>query len=247
MMSAKHWTQLGLLKGNTYQALKSIKWMNDKPSHNQPYNPTPIEHIANVITHGIWVLPSIYGGLLLLFNSPTSSHFFCALIYSLSLIMCFTVSTLFHTVFFSNRNRFLRVILHRCDRAMIYIFIAGSYFPWVFLEPLPRNIWPYHLWWIVWVLALIGILYQQTFYEKYKSFETLMYVFVGLGPALVILQHKSLGPGEFMLKLGGALYILGITFFKCDGKIPCAHAIWHLFVAGAAVSHYFAILNHLYS
>lgn len=49
------------------------------------------------------------------------------------------------------------------------------------------------------------------------------------------------------LKLGGVLYILGICFFKSDGHVPFAHAIWHLFVVLAATVHYFAILTHLYA
>lgn len=58
---------------------------------------------------------------------------------------------------------------------------------------------------------------------------------------------QSIGPGEYQLKMGGLLYMLGVVFFKSDGTIPCAHAIWHLFVTSAAATHYFAILEHLYS
>lgn len=48
------------------------------------------------------------------------------------------------------------------------------------------------------------------------------------------------------LKLGGFLYVTGVIFFKSDGSIPCAHAIWHLFVVAAAGMHYYAILNNLF-
>lgn len=42
------------------------------------------------------------------------------------------------------------------------------------------------------------------------------------------------------------MYVLGLVFFKSDGRIPCAHAIWHLFVAAAAGFHYYAILSHVF-
>lgn len=247
MALGKYLTHLKLLKESCFQAVKSIHWMNEKATPDQAYIPTYIEHIANVITHGIGVLPSAYGSFLLLSKSSNTNQFVSAFIYGLSLILCFSVSTLFHTVFFSSRNRYLKEILHRSDRAMIYVFIAASYFPWVFLNPAPRHTLPYHLWWIIWVLAILGILYQQAFHEKYKSLETFFYVLVGVGPSLVFMQYQSIGPGEYQLKMGGLLYMLGVVFFKSDGSIPCAHAIWHLFVAGAAATHYFAVHDHLYS
>lgn len=49
----------------------------------------------------------------------------------------------------------------------------------------------------------------------------------------------------FELALGGATYILGVVFFKMDGRMPFAHAIWHCFVAGGALWHYYAICTHL--
>lgn len=48
------------------------------------------------------------------------------------------------------------------------------------------------------------------------------------------------------LATGGAFYVLGVVFFKSDGIIPFAHAIWHLFVCLGASVHYYAIMTHLF-
>lgn len=48
------------------------------------------------------------------------------------------------------------------------------------------------------------------------------------------------------LTIGGIIYVLGIVFFKSDGVVPFAHAIWHVFVVMAAYFHYCAILKYLY-
>ena len=182
----------------------------------------------------------------------------------------------------------IRDILHRGDRAMIYIFIAASYYPWLTLVPNVHeeskssssilstilswlgisSIVAADLRWTVWFLAAMGILYQHIFHEKYKWLETLFYIAIGLIPALPFL-HKVIFckaifhwdqfsrfflffvsqdeiPGLWELKLGGACYMVGIIFFKCDGRIPLAHAIWHIHVAMGASIQYYAVFSYLF-
>lgn len=109
----------------------------------------------------------------------------------------------------------MRDVLHRGDRAMIYVFIASSYFPWLSLMPnlsvaaemsnksssslLPTilswfgvsSLVAADLRWLVWFLAAMGILYQQIFHEKYKWLETLIYVLIGLLPSLPFVHSVS--------------------------------------------------------
>jgi len=58
------------------------------------------------------------------------------------------------------------------------------------------------------------------------------------------LQHNK--DGILEMALSGFIVISGIFFFKADGMIPFAHAIWHCFVAAGAAFHYYAILKYLY-
>ncbi|XP_042170670.1 monocyte to macrophage differentiation factor 2-like isoform X5 [Oncorhynchus tshawytscha] len=80
----------------------------------------------------------------------------------------------------------------------------------------------------------------------YKLLELLGYVAMGAGPALVILSMADRA-GLCELAVGGIFYVVGVAFFKSDGVVPFAHAIWHLFVAMGAATHYYAIWRHLYT
>ena len=72
---------------------------------------------------------------------------------------------------------------------MIYLFIAGSYTPWLNLKHLTGA--SQELRWAVWLLAILGIAYQQTFHEKYKWLETTFYVTIALFPSKVIFEMVS--------------------------------------------------------
>lgn len=88
-------------------------------------------------------------------------------------------------------SRTLKDVLHRCDRGMIYIFIAGSYFPWLTIEQLPQEGVSSHMRWVIWIMAIMGVVYQQIFHEKYKKLEIIFYLIMGICPVLPILSEVS--------------------------------------------------------
>ncbi|CAL1286050.1 unnamed protein product [Larinioides sclopetarius] len=220
------------------------RFMNARASGNKAYIPTDLEHIANVLTHALSVIPSLVGMFLLLRHSDDKWKFFSGFVYGAALVALFLVSTFFHYVFYTRRFKPLKEILHKCDRAIIYIFIAASYTPWLLLKDAERNFWTQNLSWIVWTMAMLGIIYQYFFHERYKTLETLFYLIIGITPgyAWFYMHEKS---GLWELCMGGLVYIAGVMFFKCDGRIPCAHAIWHLFVNIGATFHFYAVYTHL--
>jgi hypothetical protein len=36
-----------------WKGLSSIQWKNARAKKNEMYKPTPVEHIANILTHGV--------------------------------------------------------------------------------------------------------------------------------------------------------------------------------------------------
>nr|XP_005504623.2 monocyte to macrophage differentiation factor 2 isoform X2 [Columba livia] len=226
-----------------FQKTRYARFMNHRVPSNCRYQPTEYEHAANCATHAFWILPSILGSSILYILSDNRWETISAWIYGFGLSSLFIVSTIFHTI--SWKKRHLRTVehcLHMFDRMVIYFFIAASYAPWLNLRELGP--WASHMRWIIWIMASIGTIYVFFFHERYKLVELVCYVIMGFFPALVILSMPN-RDGLPELVAGGFFYCLGMVFFKSDGRIPFAHAIWHLFVAIGAGIHYYAIWRAL--
>jgi len=232
------WQQIG----QGWEAVKRSKWKNGRSPCNKAYVPTYKEHVANILTHGVLVPPSAWLSYLM-YNAATGpTQHWAALVYGAVLTGLFTVSTVFHTVAALSDQSIWRDLLHRGDRAMIYLFIAGSYTPWLNLRHLDGA--TVELRWAVWMLATMGILYQQIFHERYKALETTFYVVIALLPSLAICQMTDVS-GLWELQAGGIVYLVGVIFFKSDGIIPLAHAIWHVHVVVGALIHHYAVSKYL--
>ncbi|XP_020864083.1 monocyte to macrophage differentiation factor 2 [Phascolarctos cinereus] len=227
-----------------FQKTKYARFMNHRVPANKRYQPTEYEHAANCATHAFWIIPSILGSSNLYFLSDDDWETISAWIYGFGLCGLFVVSTIFHTISWKKRHlRMVEHCLHMFDRMVIYFFIAASYAPWLNLRELGP--WAAHMRWIVWIMASVGTIYVFFFHERYKLVELLCYVVMGFFPALVILSMPNTD-GILELMTGGVFYCFGMVFFKSDGRIPFAHAIWHLFVAFGAGTHYYAIWRYLY-
>ncbi|XP_065397676.1 monocyte to macrophage differentiation factor 2 isoform X4 [Macaca fascicularis] len=202
-----------------FQKTKYARFMNHRVPAHKRYQPTEYEHAANCATHAFWIIPSILGSSNLYFLSDDDWETISAWIYGLGLCGLFVVSTVFHTI--SWKKSHLRLNLRE-------------------LGP-----WASHMRWLVWIMASVGTIYVFFFHERYKLVELLCYIVMGFFPALVILSMPNT-EGIWELVTGGVFYCLGMVFFKSDGRIPFAHAIWHLFVAFGAGTHYYAIWRYLY-
>jgi len=242
LVSTKLWLQSNLCQAR--RALLQSDWKNERAKNNNAYVPTVREHTANILTHGVLVVPSIWLSYLMISSAQGPTQLYAASVYGAVLTGLFTVSTVFHSVAAVSDDERWKDLLHRSDRAMIYLFIAGSYTPWLNLRHLDGS--SVELRWAVWLLALLGITYQQLFHERYKALETTFYVIIATLPSLAVLEMRDKS-GLAELQAGGAVYLVGVIFFKSDGIIPLAHAIWHLHVVVGAIIHYQAVNTYLFN
>ncbi|KAF6032345.1 hypothetical protein EB796_009366 [Bugula neritina] len=148
---------------------------------------------------------------------------------------------MFHIVCYCGNTGRLKRLCHLGDRAIIYIFIAASYTPWMVLKKHNMN----EIVWLTWLATLFCVVYQFSFHDKFASLEICFYLALGICPSVFITEMHN-KDGILEMALSGFIVISGIFFFKADGMIPFAHAIWHCFVAAGAAFHYYAILKYLY-
>lgn len=200
-----------------------------------------LEEIANAITHGIGLLLSIAGFVVLLVLAAlrgTAWHIVACSIYGATLICLYTASTLYHAVISPRVKRALRIF----DHSAIYLLIAGTYTPFLLVSL--RGAWGWSLLGVIWGLALVGVLFKFWFVERFAILSTAVYIAMGwlvVIAAKPVITHLPLTAIIWLLA-GGLAYTGGVIFFAAK-RIPYSHAIWHLFVLAGSICHYFAVLS----
>ncbi len=204
------------------------------------------EEIMNGVTHGMGILFGIVA-LIILLVSPSAKESLAAAvsfgIYGSCIIIMFSASTLYH----SFRKEKIKQILRVFDHSSIFLFIAGTYTPVVMLTlEGPMRVWILAGTWLV---ALLGIIFKIATYGKFDKYKVLsLILYIGMGwmaiiPIKAIIEATSWGFFAFILT-GGLLYTVGTVFYSIQ-KIPYNHAIWHLFVLAASISHFIGIELYL--
>ena len=214
--------------------------MSEAPSITQYRT---LEELFNSITHGIGVLISIAGLVLLIIFSSiygNSSHIISCTIFGITLVLLYTSSTLYHSFRKQNIKHVLKIMDHSC----IYVLIAGTYTPFLLITI--RGIVGWIMLGIIWSLTLIGILFKIFFVHRFKIVSTIAYILMGWLVIFAIkpLFHALPGGGLVLLVSGGLAYTLGTIFYAWK-KLPFNHAIWHLFVLAGSVCHFFAVMFYV--
>ncbi|MFC1790890.1 hemolysin III family protein, partial [Gemmatimonadota bacterium] len=89
---------------------------------------TPREELANTLTHGVGVLAACVGGAFLIVLASLKGDpwkIVGAAVFTSTLILLHTASTLYHAARSPDAKRRLKVL----DHASIYLLIAGTYTP----------------------------------------------------------------------------------------------------------------------
>lgn len=184
----------------------------------------------------------LIGCIVLAVLAPTMPGRIGALVLGATGTQLFATSALYHRRYWSPRAD---AILRRVDHSNIYLIIAGTYTPFalVLLSGGQRV----SLLVIVWVGALLGVLFRTFWVHAPRWLYTPIYVALGW-VAIFYFQalHEAGGTAVVtLIATGGVLYTLGAVVYGFKRPDPWPrvfgfHEIFHLCTVAAFVVHFVA-------
>jgi hemolysin III len=183
-------------------------------------------------------------GVSLLIIADTPRKLLAVGIYSLTLCALFGTSALYHRVTWKTSRA--RMLMRRLDHSMIFLLIAGTVTPFCLLTI--EGTWATAILIAVWTGAVLGIIIELIWTSSPKWVSVLIYLAVGWIGALtfpLIIGSAGIGAG-LLIAIGGILYTVGAVVYATQRPDPNPtyfgyHEVFHVFVIGAAGTHFAAI------
>jgi len=203
---------------------------------------TLAELIADGIVHGVGIVVAVaLGAVLLAFAGyETAPRELPALvIYVASLLLVLSISLAFNLCPITAPAK---RTLARLDQAAIFLFIAGTYTPFlVLLGATPSNI---ILGLLIWGAALTGMALKLFVPARFGRGAIVLYLGIGWSGvfALQALAAHLPAMALWMLVGGGVSYSVGLVFHLSE-RMNFHNAIWHGFVVVGASLHLCAVLD----
>jgi hemolysin III len=208
---------------------------------DQPFSPA--EEVAHSLTHGAGLLLGIAAlVLLVVFAARRGSavHVTACAVYGSTLVLLYAASTFYHALPRGRAKRVFGIL----DHAAIFLLIAGTYTPFTLVTL--RGPWGWSLFGVIWGLAVGGIVLEGVSRGRARRLQLLVYLAMGwliVVAARPLVERLPTG-GLVLLFTGGLAYTFGVLFFVWR-RLRFHHAVWHVFVLGGSVCHFFAVLFYV--
>lgn len=204
---------------------------------------TRTEELINSISHivggafGIFVLVSC---VIISVRRRDSMALFSGIVYGLSMILLYTMSSIYHGLPVSIAKKVFQII----DHCSVYILTAGTYTP--ILLCTVRKYAPVKsivMFAVVWGLSAVCIVFNSIDLKKYRVFS--MICNIGIGWFIIIELHSlylfcGFAPVALLLA-GGLCYTVGAILYGIGVTKRYFHSVFHFFVLAGSVLHYVSI------
>jgi hemolysin III len=217
--------------------MKAIEELFAAPNWDQ----TRREEIANSVSHGLGLAAAIVATPFLCVaatRQPNQSFFVGTIIFVVTMWLLYLCSTVYHAW---PQTR-LKCAFRLVDHAAIFVLIAGTYSPFT-LGPM-RGALGWTIFSVVWLLALIGVIFKFRTGVRWKKLSLFLYLAMSWLILLAFRQLVHVVPTATIIWLlaGGVAYTSGLIFFA-NQRLRYSHFVWHLFVLTGTACHFCAIFS----
>ena len=198
----------------------------------------------NAISHGVGALFAIGALVLCVVKSVLHADPWAVVssaVYGATLILMFTLSTIYHALKINKAKRVFRVL----DHCGVFLVVAGSYTPYTLVSlrgPLGWTIFG-----IIWGFTIVGIVFNAINVDRYSIVSAIINLITGWGILLAVVPLSRVLPrlGLSLLFIGGLCYTIGAVLYALGAKKKFFHSIFHVFVLIGAILHFFSIFLYV--
>lgn len=205
------------------------------------------EEIANMVTH---IIGAAFGVVALVLcvvfaaRRGDSYRIVGSSIYGASLILLYTMSSVYHGLKPNMGKKVMQVL----DHCTIYFLIAGTYTP-IVLGPIRDTsaVLGWTIFGIVWGLSVFATVFTAIDHNKYKKLS--MACYIGIGWVIIFAIKPTIQAitleGTLYLLAGGIAYTIGAVLYNIGGKQNkrYVHSVFHVFVLLGTALQFIAVFR----
>ncbi len=205
------------------------------------------EEIFNMVSH---IVGGAFGVVALVFCVLISAFHkdpwavVSSAIYGASLVMLYTMSSIYHGL----RSEMAKKVLQVLDHCTIYFLIGGTYTPILLCALRPSYPgWAWAIFGVVWGFAAMATVFTAIDLKKYSKLSMLCYV--GMGWSILIALKPTIEamevPALILLFVGGVAYTVGAVLYGIGKKHKYVHSVFHMFVLAGSVLQFLCIILYV--
>ena len=200
---------------------------------------------GNCITHAAGAVMAAAALVLMAVKAQGTRQMLSAIIYGVSLMAVYTISSVYHGLKSGEMKRRARL----ADHSAIPILIAGTATPCAMLTLYDLSSAHCILVMVLgWFCAIFGFFSKMFFFEKLKKVTMAVYIVCGAAMLLSVIplldRINSMAFGG--LVFGNVFYILGAICCGIGVKKPYFHVVFHVLVLIGSFSHFYVIYQYVF-
>lgn len=202
------------------------------------------EELVNSISHGLGAVFGVVALVLcVVFGARNGDAWkvVSGAIYGASMIVLYTISTIYHALGINRAKKVFRTI----DHCSIYFLIAGTYTPYCLVAM--RESVGIVIFAIVWTAAIVGITLNAISVQKFRIVSMIIYIAMGW---TIIFSIRDLIasvalPGVILLTIGGVVYTVGAVAYGIGKKCKYMHSVFHFLALAGSILHFISVFGYV--